>query len=179
LLAGSLWYPAHISVHNGQVTPLLTGLLALGMARPPFWRGLCVGLCCAIKPTFLPMAPFAAIAFGPYAALGILAGGCGALLPPSWFVEYLHFVPEISSRTYGPYTLMYYLGTPVCMFLIAAPSLVVALTRRHCESTYVVLIGITTIGTALWVHSYTPLVLPLCYGIGYYAGSGDCEMVES
>jgi hypothetical protein len=54
--------------------------------------------------------------------------------------------------------------------LTCLASLLVAWRCRNREIAYILLIGIATIGTALWWHSYTPLIIPICYGIGAWLG---------
>ena len=166
-LAGTFWAPAHYAIHNGQVTPLLCAILALGMGRKPLFRGVCVGLVCAVKPVFLPLVPFVSIAFGWSCALGIVLGGSVALFPPSWSMEYSIYIRDIAERPYSWASLINHIGTTASMVIISIPSLYLSLFHRQKESTYVLLIAITTIGTALWPHSYTPLIIPICYYAGY------------
>lgn len=173
-----MFVPAHMAIHNGQVTPILCALLAFGMRRAPFTRGLCVGLVCAIKPTFAPLLPFVALAFGPYALLGGAIGASVALFPPSWLMEYLLYAGDITSREFPRQTLIYYLGTPAALTITTLLSLYFALFHRGKESTYVILIAITTIGTALWWHSYLPLIIPIAYALGRWGAWADREAEE-
>ncbi len=167
-IAASIWLPAHDAVHYGQVTPLLCGILAVGMGRRPFYRGLAVGITSAIKPTFGLLIPFVGVAFGPWAFLGGCIGCLPAVVHVPWFVEYLRFMPEVSDRFFACPSPVKYLGTTGSILLTSFLCLVTAVMYRHRESTYVALIGIVTVGTALWPHSYCPLVIPICYLIGHY-----------
>ena len=160
------------------MTPLLCGILAAGMARRPFYRGLAVGITSAIKPTFGLLIPFVGIAFGPWALLGGVIGFLPAVIHVPWFFEYLRFMPEVSERFFACPSLVRYLGATGSLALTSILCLVTSVIWRHRESTYVVLIGIVTVGTALWPHSYCPLVIPICYVIGYWSRSEPAESTQ-
>ena len=170
-VAAAVWLPAHDAFHYGQVTPLLCGILAAGLGRTPFWRGLLVGLATAIKPTFGILIPFVGIAFGPMALVGGILGALPAVIHVPWFMEYLRFLPEVSQRFFACPSPVRYLGPVGSVAVTSLLCLAVALMRRNRESTYVTLIGIVTVGTALWPHSYCPAIIPLCYAIGRMAGN--------
>lgn len=177
-LAGILWTPAHIAIHNGQVTPLLCALFALGIHQPPLIRGLCVGLVCAIKPVFLPMAPFVALAFGPWAGLGILLGLLPAFYPLSWFIEYTFYIADFSNRPYSWIAIKQYIGLPGSLLCMGIPSLFLTRKYRNQEKAYLWLITITTIGTAFWFHSYMPLIVPLAYTLGQFLSPAPPNSVD-
>ena len=148
------------------MTLLICGILAAGLGRQPFYRGLWVGLACAIKPTYGILIPFVGIAFGPVALCGGILGALLAVIHVPWFTEYLRFLPEVSQRFFAFPSPVRYLGPAGSLAVTSILCLLVAALRRHRESTYVTLIGIATIGTAMWPHSYCPLIIPICYAIG-------------
>ena len=165
-LAAVIWIPAHDAFHNGQVSPLLCGILALGAARKPFYRGLAVGFVAAIKPTFGLLIPFVGVAFGPMAFLGGVLGFLPAIVHVPWFIEYLRFMPEVSERFFACPSPVKYLGTTGSLALTGILCMFVSVRYREQESAYMALIALVTIGTALWPHSYTTLIVPLCFWIG-------------
>ena len=171
MVAAAIWLPAHDAVHYGQVTPLLCGILAAGLGRKPFYRGLAVGLAAAVKPTFGILIPFVGVAFGPPALCGGILGALPAVIHVPWLIEYLRFLPEVSQRFFASPSPVGFLGPIVSIAVTSVLCLLVAVLRRNRESTYVTMIGIATVGTALWPHSYCPLIIPICYAIARVSGN--------
>lgn len=159
------WLPLYDAIVHGQITPILTGLLALGIGRRPYIRGLVVGLTAAIKPPFALLIPCISLSFGWKALFGCLTTAPLALLPPRLFVDYLHLLPNLTQRAYGDIGLIRLLGAEISIPLAVLFSLGIALRWRGTEASYMACIAVTVLGTALWFHAYTPLILPAVYFI--------------
>ncbi|MGC9329878.1 MAG: glycosyltransferase 87 family protein [Candidatus Hinthialibacter sp.] len=157
------WLPFYDAAVHGQVTPILTGILALGMGRTPFQRGLLTGLAAALKPTFVLLIPFVSLSFGWRALGGCLLTASLGLLPLHLFADYLELLPELTRRAYGDIGLVRLLGARVSIICAMAASLWIALRWRGKEESYMGIIAMVVLSTALWFHAYTPLVLPAVY----------------
>jgi len=157
------WLPLYDAIVHGQITPILTGLLALGIGRKPYIRGLVVGLTAAIKPPFALLIPCISLSFGWMAFWGCLTTALLALLPPRLFIDYLHLLPNLTQRAYGDIGLIRLLGAEISIPLAVLFSLGIALRWRGTEASYMACIAVTVLGTALWFHAYTPLILPAVY----------------
>jgi len=163
ILLTAFWIPAYDAFHYGQVTPVITGILAIGLGKKPFYKGLAVGLAAAIKPTFILLAPFIAIAYGWTALLGSALGVLPAVVYVPWFIEYLHTIPRFSGRYFAHNSIIHFLGYPGSIFLTCVLCLFVSLRAKNEETAYPALIGIATVGTALWWHSYCPLIITILF----------------
>ncbi len=157
------WLPFYEALVHGQITPVITCILALGIGRRPFLRGFLVGLAAALKSPFAIMIPFISISFGWRALLGCIAGASLALIHPPLFLEYLDLLANLAERPYGDIGLVRWLGLEVCLPLTMAVCLIASIRWRETEASYMAVIAAVVIGTALWFHSYTPLVLPVIY----------------
>jgi hypothetical protein len=163
VVLGVFWYPFYDAIVHGQITPILTGVLSLGMGRKPFVRGLCVGLVAALKPPYALMIPFVAVSFGWRALLGSLLTASLATIPPALFLDYLRLLPELSKRAYGDIGLVRLFGAQTCLIAALPICLLIALRWRGSEKSYLGILATTVFCTALWFHAYTPLVLPAVY----------------
>lgn len=162
------WFPVYESLHQGQITLVLTALLAAAIHRTPFWRGLLVGLVIAIKPTFGLLLPFIGYLYGWHCMIGMLIGLLPAVITLNWFVEYLFLFPTIAQRDYllpSPAGVIGVVPSAVISCIITAW---IVWRVKDKEWAYLLVIGVVSIGTALWVHSYTPVILPVLYGINRF-----------
>ncbi|MBN2328708.1 MAG: hypothetical protein JXR73_16320 [Candidatus Omnitrophica bacterium] len=157
------WLPFYDAIVHGQVTPILTGILALGMGRTPFQRGLLVGLAAALKPTFVLLIPFVSLSFGWSALGGCLLTASLGMLPFHLFADYIGLLPELTQRAYGDIGLMRLLGAPVAIPCAMAVCLWISVRWRGKEESYMGIIAAVVLATALWFHAYTPLVLPAVF----------------
>jgi len=157
------WLPFYEAIVHGQITPIITGILALAIGRGPFIRGFLVGLTAALKSPFAIMIPFVSISFGWRALLGCIVGASFALIHPSLFLEYLNLLANLAERPYGDIGLARWLGLDVCLPLTVVICLIVSIRWRGTENSFMAIIACVVIGTALWFHSYTPLILPVIY----------------
>lgn len=163
VILGVFWFPFYDAIVHGQITPILTGILALGMGRNPFVRGFCVGLVAALKPPYAIMLPFVAVSFGWRALLGSLLTASLALIPPSLFFDYLRLLPELTERGYGDIGLVRLFGARTCLIAALPICLFITLRWRGKEESYLGILTAAVFCTALWFHAYTPLVLPAVY----------------
>ncbi len=162
------WFPVYESLHQGQITLVLTAMLAASIHREPFWRGLLAGLVTAIKPTFGLLIPFMAYLFGGRCLLGVITGLIPALLAWSWFVEYVMMFPTIARHDFllpSPAGLIGVIPSALISCFVCA---VIVWKVKETEWAYLLVIGVVSIGTALWVHSYTPVILPVLYGLNRF-----------
>ncbi len=157
------WLPLYDAIVHGQITPILTGLLAFGIGRKPYIRGLVVGLTAALKPPFVILIPCISLSFGWKAFFGCLTTVPLALLPPRLFIDYLHLLPDLTQRAYGDIGLIRLLGADACIPLAILISIWIAIRWRETEVSYMACIAVTVLGTALWFHAYTPLILPAVF----------------
>lgn len=163
VVLGVFWFPFYDAIVHGQITPILTGILALGMGRKPFARGLCVGLAAALKPPYALMIPFISISFGWRALIGCLITASLALIPPSLFLDYLRLLPELTGRDYGDIGLVRLFGARTCILAALPVCSFIAWRWRGSEESYLGILAVVVLCTALWFHAYTPLVLPAVY----------------
>jgi hypothetical protein len=76
------------------------------------------------------------------------------------FIDYLHLLPDLTQRAYGDIGLIRLLGADACIPLAILISIWIAIRWRETEVSYMACIAVTVLGTALWFHAYTPLILP-------------------
>ncbi len=178
-LAAIFWIPAYFAIHVGQITPLLTLLFAVGIGRSPFVRGLIVGFVSAIKPTFGLMLPFLPISFGWKSAFGIVVGVLPALISPYRFMEYLGKYDYIANRHYDVPGMIQILGYSGSIAVTSIACLGIAIRWRGQEASYIGILAAVVLGTALWSHSYTPLIVPLVWWITVLLDPNPSESVHS
>jgi hypothetical protein len=157
------WIPFYSAIHYGQVTPILTGLLALGIGQTPFKRGFICGLTAALKPTYVLLLPFISLSFGRHAFLGSLAGVSLSAIHPPLLLDYLRMFPSLAERGFDAPGLMTLAGPYGSAVLTSAGCLWLAWRWRGKEDSYLLIIGMVTFGMATWWHAFTPLVLPAAY----------------
>lgn len=162
------WYPVYESLHQGQITLVLTALLAAAIHRDAFWRGLLIGLVVAIKPTFILLLPFAAFLFGWRCVMGMMFGILPAVIAWDWFIEYVKLFPKISQRDYLMPSPAGLIGVMPSAVLSCILSGIIVWRVKEKEWAYLLVIGVISVCTALWIHSHTPAVLPVLYGINRF-----------
>lgn len=162
------WYPVYESLHQGQITLALTALLAAAIHRDAFWRGVLVGLVVAVKPTFALLLPFVAFLFGWRSIVGMIIGLLPAVLAWNWFWEYITLFPKISQRAYLMPSPAGLIGVMPSALLSCIISAFIVWKVEDKEMAYLSVIGVISVFTALWIHSHTPAILPVLYGINRY-----------
>ncbi len=159
------WMPFYDAIVHGQVICIITGILALAIGRKPFVRGLFVGLAAALKPPFALLIPFVSVSFGWYAFWGCVITASLAWIPPDLFIDYLSLLPDLAERPYEDIGLVRLLGKDISILLALGICVWITIRWRGTEKSYMGFIAAVVIGTALWFHSYTPLVIPVTYWI--------------
>jgi hypothetical protein len=160
--------PAWSAVHFGQITPLIAGILSLGMIpgkKSGVVKGIVVGIIGSLKPTLFMLAPFVGITYGWRC---ILSMGITSLillfLIPSYMLEYLEVIRFIADeKEFAGTFVVNLVGFKNAVILGSVVSLIISVAFRKKEWIYPVLIGITTICTALWYHSLCVAMIPLVY----------------
>lgn len=159
-----LWLPFWNSLHFGQITPILTALLAFGIGSRAFSRGVLVGLVATLKPTYVFLIPSIMIGFGWNAVLGIVLGLSINLVDIRETMTYLVIIPDMhENKGFAGTILVNALGKEFAAFLGLLLSSVISWWKRGMEEGYVLSIGIVTVCTALWYHSYTPIIIPVLF----------------
>lgn len=169
LIIAVFWFPVYESLHQGQITLPLTALLAVGMGRSAFIRGLVVALVTAIKPTFCLIIPFLPLIFGQRAIYGAMLGIIPVLIPPEWFMDYLTNLPRIMSRPYEQPSLAGAIGMGPSIIIACIINLVIVWKVKDKEAAYTLVIAVSSSVTALWIHSHTPAILAAIYLLNRYA----------
>jgi hypothetical protein len=160
--------PAWEAIHYGQITPLITGILSVGMVPCRYSdvvKGIAVGIVGSLKPTLFMLAPFAGIAYGWRCILSMSVTSLILLfLIPSYMIEYLKVIRFLTEeREFAGTFLVNLLGFQNAVIFGSVVSLFISLIFRGRAWVYPVLIGITTVCTALWRHSLCVAIIPLIY----------------
>jgi len=185
LIIAVFWFPVYESLHQGQITLPLTALLAVGMGRSAFIRGLVVALATAIKPTFCVIMPFLPLIFGHRAVYGAMLGIIPAFLPPEWFMDYLTNLPRIMGHEYSQPSLAGVIGMGPSIIIACVINLLIVWKIKDQEAAYTLVIAVSSSATALWIHSHTPAILAVIYLLNRYApyekieAESDSESNES
>ncbi|MGI6454812.1 MAG: glycosyltransferase family 87 protein [bacterium] len=171
------WVPFYSAIHYGQITPIITGILALGIGQKPFVRGLLVGLAAALKPTFALLLPFVSISFGWYAFAGCLAGASLSLIPPDLFMDYVRVFPKLTERGYDAPGFISIFGVYGSVIIVSVICLYFTWLWRGREKSYMAFIAADVIGTATWWHAYTPLIIPVIFLVSRKTGNSPPVVV--
>jgi len=157
------WYPVYESLHQGQITLVLTALLAAALERTPFTRGILLGFVTAIKPVFVLLLPFGGLLFGWRCVVGMLIGLLPAMMAWPWFVEYVILFPKIMNNNFASPSPAGILGAVPSAIVSCIINLFIVWKVECKEWAYLLNVGVVSIFTALWIHSYTPVILPIIF----------------